>query len=60
MAAKEKIYDQFLKWKDSAQERAEEAKAGVEDHVASHPWQTIGISAAAGILLGILLARRRQ
>jgi ElaB/YqjD/DUF883 family membrane-anchored ribosome-binding protein len=29
-----------------------------EDYVQTHPWQTIGIAAGIGILIGMLISRR--
>ncbi|MGL4319114.1 MAG: DUF883 family protein [Pseudomonas sp.] len=39
-------------------ERGLAAVEDAEDYVQQHPWQSIGISAGIGFLLGLLVARR--
>lgn len=39
-------------------ERARKAKHATEDYVQHHPWQSVGIGAGVGVLLGMLIARR--
>jgi len=41
-----------------AMDRAKEAARATDDFVHEHPWQSIGIAAAVGIVLGLLLNRR--
>lgn len=43
---------------ESLRERGRAAVEGAEDYVQEHPWQSIGISAGIGFLLGLLAARR--
>ena len=43
---------------DAAVERAKDAAKSADDYVHDHPWNAVGIAAAAGIVIGILLARR--
>jgi ElaB/YqjD/DUF883 family membrane-anchored ribosome-binding protein len=43
---------------DAAVERAKDAAKSADDYVHEHPWNAVGIAAAAGIVIGILLARR--
>jgi ElaB/YqjD/DUF883 family membrane-anchored ribosome-binding protein len=38
--------------------RGKAALDATEDYVQSHPWQTLGIAAAIGLLLGMLISRR--
>lgn len=38
--------------------RGQEAKAATEAHIRDNPWQAVGIAAAAGLVIGVLLARR--
>ena len=38
--------------------RGKAAVGATEDYVQTHPWQTIGIAAGIGILLGMLISRR--
>ena len=46
---------------DTAQEvqrRAREGAAFVDDYAHTSPWQTAGMAAAAGLVIGFLLSRR--
>lgn len=38
--------------------RAKQVGATAGDYVHAHPWRALGVAAAAGVLLGVLLARR--
>ncbi|SDF06464.1 YqjD family protein [Pseudomonas seleniipraecipitans] len=38
--------------------RGKAAVGATEDYVQTHPWQTIGIAAGIGILVGMLISRR--
>jgi ElaB/YqjD/DUF883 family membrane-anchored ribosome-binding protein len=52
-AAKQKI--------DTAQDVVEKAKARVtatDDYVHAHPWSVIGVAAAVGAVVGMLMSRR--
>ena len=40
------------------QERGKAAIEATEGYVQTHPWQTLGIAAAIGLLLGMLISRR--
>ena len=42
----------------SLEEKAKEAAKLTEGYVQEHPWQTLGIAAALGVLVGLLLNRR--
>jgi ElaB/YqjD/DUF883 family membrane-anchored ribosome-binding protein len=53
-AAKDKI-DEV----DSAMlDRAKESAKAADEYVHEHPWGAVGIAAAAGLLLGVLISRR--
>jgi ElaB/YqjD/DUF883 family membrane-anchored ribosome-binding protein len=39
-------------------EKTKQAAKATEDYVRENPWQAIGIAAAAGLVLGILISRR--
>ena len=39
-------------------QRGRAAVGATEDYVQTHPWQTIGIAAGIGILIGMLISRR--
>jgi ElaB/YqjD/DUF883 family membrane-anchored ribosome-binding protein len=41
-----------------AVDRAKEAARATDDFVHEHPWQSIGIAAAIGVAVGLLLNRR--
>lgn len=43
---------------DSMVEKGRQAARATDDYVHSNPWQAITISAAAGLLLGLLVSRR--
>lgn len=43
---------------ESLRQRGQAAVAGTEDYVREHPWQSLGVSAGMGFLLGLLAARR--
>ena len=43
---------------DTYYSRAKKAVYRADDYVREKPWQGIGVGAAAGLVLGILLARR--
>ena len=39
-------------------DRAKEAARATDDYVHEHPWQAIGIAAAVGVVIGLLMNRR--
>jgi len=41
-----------------AVDRARDAARATDDYVHDHPWQAVGIAAAAGFLVGLLMNRR--
>ena len=43
---------------DQVQRRAKNAMTAGDDYVREQPWQAVGIAAAAGLLVGFLVARR--
>jgi len=43
---------------DGATQRAQEAAEEIDAQVRRHPWAAVGIAAAAGLLVGLLLGRR--
>ena len=44
--------------KGSLQERGQAAVVATEDYVQTNPWQSVGIAAGAGFLIGLLATRR--
>jgi ElaB/YqjD/DUF883 family membrane-anchored ribosome-binding protein len=43
---------------EQAQQRAEEVFEASDSYVRAQPWQTLGVVAVAGLLLGFLIGRR--
>jgi ElaB/YqjD/DUF883 family membrane-anchored ribosome-binding protein len=41
-----------------ALDRAKEAARATDDYVHEHPWQAIGMAAATGVVIGLLISRR--
>jgi len=41
-----------------AVDRAKEAARATDDYVHEHPWQAIGMAAATGVVVGLLISRR--
>ena len=39
-------------------DQAKEATKAADDYVREHPWTAVGIAAAVGVVVGVLLARR--
>lgn len=48
----------LLEIERSAVRQGEEAVEATEKYVKSNPWQSVGIAAGVGLILGVLLARR--
>ncbi|MCE5982717.1 YqjD family protein [Pseudomonas wadenswilerensis] len=62
---REQIHDSLLRARetlqltqDSVRERGQAALSATEDYVQSNPWQSIGIAAGVGFLIGLLATRR--
>ncbi|MGE0796861.1 MAG: YqjD family protein [Lautropia sp.] len=52
------ISDTVVDAASEAQRRARESAGVVDDYAHQSPWQAVGIAAAAGFVIGALLARR--
>ncbi len=52
--AKEKLIDA----QHEAVQRAKDAAVATDDYVHAKPWQAIGVAAAVGLALGVLIGRR--
>jgi ElaB/YqjD/DUF883 family membrane-anchored ribosome-binding protein len=48
----------LLEAERSAVRQGEEAVAATEQYVKRNPWQSVGIAAGVGLVIGVLLARR--
>ena len=60
-----KIHDTLLQARetlkqteDSLRERGQAAVTATEDYVQANPWQSVGIAAGVGFLIGLLATRR--
>ncbi|HYC35363.1 MAG TPA: DUF883 family protein [Usitatibacter sp.] len=42
----------------SARVTLQNAGVRIEDEVRKHPWQSLGVAACAGLILGVLIARK--
>ena len=52
--AKERVIDA----QHDAIERAKKAAGATDDYVSDHPWQAVGVAAAVGLVIGMLIGRR--
>lgn len=50
--------DKLLDAQHEAIQRAKDAAAATDDYVHAKPWQAIGVAAAVGLALGVLIGRR--
>lgn len=50
--------ERLLELEGTLEVKAKAAAAATEVYVQEHPWQTLGIAAALGVLVGLLLNRR--
>lgn len=62
---REQIHESLLKARETLQlteeslrQRGKAAVVATEDYVQSNPWQSVGIAAGVGFLLGLLATRR--
>jgi ElaB/YqjD/DUF883 family membrane-anchored ribosome-binding protein len=53
-AAKAKLQDV----QDDALDRAKVAARATDEYVRDNPWQALGVAAAVGVLIGLLMSRR--
>jgi ElaB/YqjD/DUF883 family membrane-anchored ribosome-binding protein len=53
-AAKERLRDA----EQLAEDKARAAARAADEYVQDHPWQSVGVAAAIGIVIGMLIARR--
>lgn len=52
--AKERVVD----FQDVAVEKTKAAARATDDYVHEHPWKSLGVAAALGVVVGLLLNRR--
>ncbi|NBF03720.1 DUF883 family protein [Pseudomonas sp. Fl5BN2] len=62
---REQIHDSLLKARETLQlteeslrQRGQAAVTAAEDYVQTNPWQSVGIAAGVGFLIGLLATRR--
>jgi ElaB/YqjD/DUF883 family membrane-anchored ribosome-binding protein len=62
---RQQIHDSLLRARetlrlteDSVRERGKAAVTATEDYVQANPWQSVGIAAGVGFLIGLLVTRR--
>ena len=53
-----KARETLAETKDNLQERGQAAVVATEDYVQANPWQSVGIAAGVGFLIGLLATRR--
>lgn len=56
--AVEKVRPQITELQSTITQRAKVSAAATEDYVRQNPWTAVGVSALAGIVLGLLISRR--
>jgi ElaB/YqjD/DUF883 family membrane-anchored ribosome-binding protein len=50
--------DKLLDAQQEAMQRAKDVAIATDDYVHAKPWQAIGVAAAVGLALGVLIGRR--
>jgi ElaB/YqjD/DUF883 family membrane-anchored ribosome-binding protein len=50
--------DDLIRMEKAVVEKTKEAAKATDDYVHENPWKAVGIGAAAGLVLGLLIARR--
>jgi ElaB/YqjD/DUF883 family membrane-anchored ribosome-binding protein len=57
-STRDKLVDEFAAVLAEAEEMLKRAARVTDDYVHDNPWQAIGIAAAVGILVGLMMNRR--
>ena len=52
------VKDDLVQFEQAVVERTKEAARATDDYVHENPWKAVGIGALAGLLLGVIIARR--
>ena len=58
-AAAAQVHDRVTDELDRARETLRELEEDASRYVRDNPWQSLGLAAAVGLLVGLLVARRR-
>ena len=56
---KESLKEKAKHAKESGEEILEDLESSVKNQIKKHPWRVVGAVALGGLLLGVLLGRRR-
>jgi ElaB/YqjD/DUF883 family membrane-anchored ribosome-binding protein len=56
--AAEKVRPQLSELQSTVVQRTRVSAAATEDYVRQNPWTAVGVSALAGVVLGLLISRR--
>ena len=52
------VKDDLVQFEQAVVERTKEAARATDEYVHENPWKAVGIGALAGLLLGVIIARR--
>ena len=52
------VKDDVIAFEQAVVERTKEAARATDEYVHENPWKAVGIGAAVGLLLGVVIARR--
>ncbi|HYE41151.1 MAG TPA: DUF883 domain-containing protein, partial [Ramlibacter sp.] len=50
--------DDIIKFEEALVAKTKEAAKATDEYVHENPWKSVGIGAAAGLVIGLLIARR--
>ncbi len=50
--------DKLISAEKTAVDKTKQAAKVTDDYVHEHPWQAVGVAAAVGVLVGMLISRR--
>jgi ElaB/YqjD/DUF883 family membrane-anchored ribosome-binding protein len=50
--------EQFMAWEKQGMECARDAAKQADEFVHDKPWQAVGVAAAVGLVVGLLISRR--
>ena len=50
--------DEFIRVEETVLEKTKEVAQVTDNYVHEHPWKAVGISAAVGLVLGMLISRK--
>jgi ElaB/YqjD/DUF883 family membrane-anchored ribosome-binding protein len=48
----------LIRFEETVVEKTKEAAKATDEYVHENPWKSVGVGAAAGIIIGMLIARR--